>query len=392
MENEKKIKVALVRGDSLNVWEGGLWNDLPGINIVGFCARKNLYDVSGLEYPIQHLGASTDNIFTNNLNKFVSGIFQKMTGLEKRLVDFDIAHTVELSYYYTLQAVRAKKYNSRLKVVTTVWDNSFGRFEYNYWPGFSAPPSFWRKKMHEHINEAINGVDLLLPVSQMGVEMLLDLGVKEEKIQVLTPAIAVDKVDAISSVPFGLNGKELYFMVNRLVKEKGVYDVLYAWKMFRKEKFFPNKVLVIIGNGPEEKNMRRLVSEWGMGQSVVFIGSVPNSDLRTFYRQAKVLILASMPNPLWQEQFGYVLAEAISQGCPVVSTYSGAIPEVIENAGLLFSPGNPIELKNCLIKLDSLPVYNELRGNCERVKSKFAAGNFTKKLIGIYRNLLTDRT
>jgi len=148
MENEKKIKVAFIRGNSLNEWEGCLWNELESdFSVTGFCSQKNLYGITGLRYPIKRLASATDYWWLRQVEKFLAGRFQSLASLEKELANFDIAHTSEIFYFYTNQAVRAKKLNPKLKVVTTVWDNSFGRFEYNYWPGFKQPPKFWRDKI-----------------------------------------------------------------------------------------------------------------------------------------------------------------------------------------------------------------------------------------------------
>lgn len=393
MAHGKKTKVALIRGNSLNEWEGSLWNMMGSeFDVTGFCARKNIYPIENLEYKVERLHTSSDNFVINNTYKYACGVFQKMYGLEKRLKNFDIAHSVEISYFYTLQAVRAKKKNPKLKVVATVWDNSFGRYEYNYESGFGSIQKHWITKMREYMYEVSKGADLFLPVSDMSASMLYDLGVSQEKVKVLTPGVGreVESSHDISrSISSAVLEKEYYLMVNRLVKEKGVYDVLYAWKMYTREKPSNNKVLLIIGRGLEEKNMKRLVREWGMGTSIVFLGTLPNAVVGKLYTDAKALILASLPTPLWQEQFGYVLAESILRGCPVVSTYSGAIPGVVGNAGLLCSPGNPLELKNCLLKLDKKEVYQELKENCIGIKEKFSAENFTSRLTEIYSSLIT---
>jgi len=393
MAHEKKTKVALIRGNSLNEWEGSLWNAInTEFDITGFCSQKNLYPIENLEYKVNKLRTTSDNVVVNNAYKYACGVFQKMYGLEKSLKNFDIAHSVEISYFYTLQAVRAKKKNPKLKVVSTVWDNSFGRYEYNYESGLGSVQKHWIIKMREYIHEISRGADLFLPVSDMSAAMLYDLGVVKEKVKILTPGVGnklEPKRDISTYISSTILEKEYYLMVNRLVKEKGVYDVLYAWKMYIRETQSNNKVLLIIGRGPEEKNMKRLVREWGIGTSVVFLGNLPNVIVGKLYISAKALILASLPTPLWQEQFGYVLAESISRGCPVVSTYSGAIPGVVGNAGLLCSPGNPLELKNCLLKLDKKEVYQELKQNCIGIKGKFSGENFASQLTEIYSSLIT---
>jgi alpha-maltose-1-phosphate synthase len=385
-----KIKIALVRGDSLNEWEGRLWNNLgEEFDVTGFCGNKNLYPINNISYPVKRLPCSTDNFIVNNYDKYSKGIFQKMSGLELDLQKYDIAHTAEISYYFTTQAVRAKQSNSKLKVAATVWDNSFGRFEYNYWPGFKNPPAFWRNKMNAIIKKNIEGVDIFLPITKYSAEMLLDYGADEKKIRILTPAVIMPEEKEGGNVmqKFNLQGQDFCMAVCRMVKEKGIYDILYAWRMYLKMSGNANKKMLFIGDGPEKENLIRLSKELVLSDNVIFIGRLPNDEVRSLYKHAKCLILASLPGPLWQEQFGYVLAEAICSGCPVVSTYSGAIPEVIENAGLLFSPGNPVELKNCLRRLDGGNVYQELKNNCDRVKDKFAVKKFREDLAKIYKEL-----
>lgn len=264
MVNDKKIKVALVRGDSLNNWEGKLWENLAeDVSVTGFCCQKNLYPFD-LAFPVKRLSSSSDNFLTRQLDKFLNGRFLPMRGLEAELASFDIAHTAELSYYFTNQAVRAKKLNPDLKVVATVWDNSFGRFEYNYWPFLKAVPAWWRSKVQAGLEENIKGVDLFLPITQYSADMLLDYGVPKEKIKILTPAIIMPESTVSANElleRFNLVDKTIYMVVNRMVKLKGIYDVLYAWRMFSREHDSGKNRLVIVGSGPERVNAMRLIKD-----------------------------------------------------------------------------------------------------------------------------------
>jgi glycosyltransferase involved in cell wall biosynthesis len=70
------------------------------------------------------------------------------------------------------------------------------------------------------------------------------------------------------------------------------------------------------------------------------------------YAQASAMVLASLPSStaqlhpfdrpraFWEEQFGYVLAEAMAVGLAVVASASGAIPEVVGDGATLFAPGD----------------------------------------------------
>jgi glycosyltransferase involved in cell wall biosynthesis len=67
------------------------------------------------------------------------------------------------------------------------------------------------------------------------------------------------------------------------------------------------------------------------------------------FARASCVVLASLPVPLWEEQFGMVLAEAMAAGAPIVASASGAIPEVLDGSGAqLFRPGDWIGLAGLL--------------------------------------------
>jgi len=55
-------------------------------------------------------------------------------------------------------------------------------------------------------------------------------------------------------------------------------------------------------------------------------------------------VLASLPTKTWEEQFGMVLVEAMATGTPVLTTTSGAIPEVVGDHAELFAPGDWMDL------------------------------------------------
>jgi glycosyltransferase involved in cell wall biosynthesis len=75
---------------------------------------------------------------------------------------------------------------------------------------------------------------------------------------------------------------------------------------------------------------------------IVFHGGVSNEETPDYYRQAAVLVFPST----WHEPFGIPTVEAMACGLPVVSTYSGGIPEIVEHGrtGMLVARGEPQEL------------------------------------------------
>jgi len=72
-------------------------------------------------------------------------------------------------------------------------------------------------------------------------------------------------------------------------------------------------------------------------------------------KEFDALVVPSETTPTWKEQFGRVIAEAFSMGLPVVGSDSGAVPEVIGDAGLVFPERNHKALAACLQSLIDNP-------------------------------------
>ncbi len=68
--------------------------------------------------------------------------------------------------------------------------------------------------------------------------------------------------------------------------------------------------------------------------------TAPSAEMPALYRQIDAFVLPSLTRPNWKEQFGRVLVEAMACGVPVIGSDSGAIPDVIGDAGLIFPEGD----------------------------------------------------
>jgi glycosyltransferase involved in cell wall biosynthesis len=125
----------------------------------------------------------------------------------------------------------------------------------------------------------------------------------------------------------------------RLVEEKGLDVLVEAVRSLPAP-----RALVLSGQGPCLERLLKLpFVEW--------VGNLPRERLPAFYRGLDALVLPSRTTSSWKEQFGRVLVEAQACGVPVVGSSSGAIPEVIGEAGLVFPEGNAAYLTVALQRL-----------------------------------------
>jgi alpha-1,3-rhamnosyl/mannosyltransferase len=96
------------------------------------------------------------------------------------------------------------------------------------------------------------------------------------------------------------------------------------------------------------ERIRAEVKRLDMEGSVKQLGYVSSRDLDALYQEAVGVTMVSR-----FEGFGAPCLEAMSRGCPVIGANATAIPEVIDDAGLLCSPDNPeewFEAMNTLIE------------------------------------------
>jgi glycosyltransferase involved in cell wall biosynthesis len=135
-------------------------------------------------------------------------------------------------------------------------------------------------------------------------------------------------------------GEQVVLFAGSLLWAKGVYDLVLAARHLLADDRLRNKAvrLLLVGQGPELEGLRRMVGKLGLERSVTFAGNVPYSEMPAVHRLADVFVLPSISTPTWQEQFGMVLVEAMATGTAVVASHSGAIPEVVSDAGILTPP------------------------------------------------------
>ena len=131
--------------------------------------------------------------------------------------------------------------------------------------------------------------------------------------------------------------------VGRVTPEKGLDYLLKAVSLLS----FPHS-LTIAGSGRIDY-YRRLAQN--LGCDVTFLGPVEYHRLPKVYHEHNVFVLPSITTPYWKEQFGTVLTEAMATGRIVIGSNSGAIPEVIGDAGFIVPEKTIESLKETLSRV-----------------------------------------
>ncbi len=171
----------------------------------------------------------------------------------------------------------------------------------------------------------------------------------------------------------------------RLVEEKGL-DLL-----IRAVARVPGKIrLSLAGDGPSRDDLIRLAGVHNIGGSVAVVGPFSSTQMPAFYHSLDVLVLPSLTRPNWKEQFGRVLIEAMACRVPVIGSDSGAIPGVIDSAGIIVPEGDVDALAAALTSLVEHPRLREqfAKAGRSRVLAHFTQAIIAAKTVQVYREML----
>ncbi len=148
-----------------------------------------------------------------------------------------------------------------------------------------------------------------------------------------------------------LEGKRVVLFLSRLSPQKGLDMLIPAWSELSKK--YPDTILVIAG--PDYQGYRAvvegLVRRYNLNDTVLFTGEVRDGRKWSLYKRAQLFVL-----PSFSENFGNVIAEALSAQLPVLTTTATPWHHLEKyNCGKCVEP-NQMDVQLGLAQLLSCPV------------------------------------
>ncbi len=184
-----------------------------------------------------------------------------------------------------------------------------------------------------------SGSDLVLAPTSLAQDELRSIGIPKEKVSGFRYWLDLDKFKPTKKT---LAKNKLKwrvftaFFVGRLIKTKGVLEILKSLKKLDK-----HIKVVIAGDGPLRLMVEQAAKEY---PNLDFLGRVENYDLPEYYSAADLLLVPSLVDEGW----GFVAMESISCGTPVISARKGGLSDVVnKDVGILIEP-NAKELKEAM--------------------------------------------
>ncbi|HPT08663.1 MAG TPA: glycosyltransferase [bacterium] len=172
----------------------------------------------------------------------------------------------------------------------------------------------------------------------------------------------------------------LYF--GRLSKEKGINTLLEALQSAK------NKInLKIVGSGPEEENLKKLVQELYLEKQVEFLGFKSDQALYDIVKKAKIIFIPS----IWNENMPFALIEALSLKKVVAVSKVGGLQELIEDRvnGFLFKPGDLNDIADIINNLSNYDL-NLMGEKAYQISRELDINNHLIKILEIYNKLIKN--
>ncbi|MEW6417137.1 MAG: glycosyltransferase family 4 protein [Nitrospirota bacterium] len=229
--------------------------------------------------------------------------------------------------------------------------------------------------VHSLLRTYVKNISYFIAPSLFLKNKMIEFGIPEKKIEYIPNFINID-------VSHSLNEGDDYFLyIGKLLQVKGVFALLRAVKDIAEAHLY------IAGDGNLRGELEDYVKENKMN-NIQFLGHLSSKEIFKVLNMAKFVILPSE----CYENASLAVLEAFAHSKPVIGANIGGIPEmVIEGeTGLLFEPGNHIQLREKIEALLSLPdkIVEMGRKARQKVEKEYNAELHYQRLMEVYEKAL----
>jgi len=185
---------------------------------------------------------------------------------------------------------------------------------------------------------------------------------------------------------YGLSKTDkVLLFVGRLGKEKNVAFLLKAFEIVLNR--HPQTILVLVGSGPQENNLRKMARQMGIDNRLIFTGVLPRSSIVHCYASADLFVFPSVTDTQ-----GLVIGEAKATGLPVVAIRAFGPAENIVHGedGLLTDPSLPSFTNAILELLDDQEMFGRMSKKALKNVKSISSAQCAENMLSVYRDLIDD--
>jgi colanic acid/amylovoran biosynthesis glycosyltransferase len=181
----------------------------------------------------------------------------------------------------------------------------------------------------------------------------------------------------------------------RLVEKKGIEYAIHA--IAKLSCSHQNLEYNIIGDGPLKEHFQKLIAELNIGHIVNLVGWKQQQEIIEILNNSQIFIAPSITAADGNQDAPVnTLKEAMAMGLPVISTFHGGIPELVQDgiSGFLVPERDADAIAEKLDYLISHPEIWEKMGRAgrARVEEKYDMNKLNNELVEIYQQLLNSKS
>lgn len=177
--------------------------------------------------------------------------------------------------------------------------------------------------------------------------------------------------------------------LSRIIKDKGIYDLINAINLLVKEQESTALELVMAGDGDEKAKIQAFVKKMSLQDYIKFPGYLIGQKKNQIFQDSDIFIF-----PSYQEGCPIAALEAMSAGLPLITTSVGCLKDIVEDGlnGIIILPKSPTDIANAVKVLVERTELRKKMGQANREKAlkMFDAKIIFNKIENIYDNLLAS--
>ncbi|MDP3771604.1 MAG: glycosyltransferase family 1 protein [bacterium] len=274
---------------------------------------------------------------------------------------------------------------ARTKLVVTVHDLSFEHFP----DCFTVKQRLWHHFIHPR--KLLQRADAIIAVSETTKRDVVETyGIPDSRIHVIHPGIGNAECrtqnaersneNPLSSFITHHSAFPFILTISEISPRKNLDGLITAFEQLVTRHSSLVTHLVIAGiPGSATPAIRRQIARSPARDRIHLIGPVDENEKRALIARAACFAYVS----LW-EGVGFPALEAMAEGCPVVSSTGGSLPEILGDAALLVDPLDPAAIADVIYRvLTDSALRSELIPRGRARAARFQWTDAAKKLHGI---------
>ncbi|HOD36076.1 MAG TPA: glycosyltransferase family 4 protein [Syntrophales bacterium] len=310
----------------------------------------------------------------------LSSVLHKCFLAKNNLHAYDLIHAHQLFPVGCACSMTAKKFNVPVVV------SARGADVHTY-PRMHA-------KIMDFTQSVIRETDKITAVSRSLAEQIYDLAAPRSTIDVVYNGIDFAKFRPMANqsdlrVKLGLPATGVGLcMISRLMKTKGIYELLNAFKAVASAD--DTVWLAVVGEGPLRSMMIDWLNHHQLQTRVILAGFRSHDEIPYWINASDIFVF-----PSYNEGLPNVILEAMACGRPIIATEVGGIPEVVTHGtnAILIPPRTVDPIINAMQKLVFSPQLRQSMGlnGLHHIRSNFSWEKSADSLIGVYREAISAR-